>query len=60
MNCPKCYGLMISESDHRGEYKSCLACGYQSYAESPAEYIPETRRGRRQRLVSPRPPTYRR
>ena len=57
MNCPKCYGLMIAESDHHGEYLSCLACGYVSNPDPPEGYIPD--RGRRKRLVSPRPPKYR-
>ena len=52
MNCPRCRGKMIAESDYWGEYKSCaLGCGYVSYSE-PLDYTP-AHQGRRkaERLI---------
>ncbi len=28
INCPRCSGTMLSQSDAHGIYGSCLACGY--------------------------------
>ena len=57
MNCPKCWGRVIAEKDWQGAFKTCLACGRVSYLEPVEDYIPD--RGRRKRLVLPRPPKYR-
>ena len=55
MTCPRCFGLMLSESDHWGEYKSCaLGCGYVSYFE-PVDYTPATKQGRKEERLKGRP-----
>ncbi len=28
IQCPRCTGSMLAESDMHGAYSSCLACGY--------------------------------
>ena len=44
MTCPRCFGPMFPESDIHGEYRTCMCCGYVSYAEPPAPWVQETRR----------------
>ena len=54
MNCPRCFGLMLLESDIHGEYKSCLVCGHVSYPE-PVDYTPEKNTGRKAERLIGRP-----
>jgi len=46
VNCPRCFGLMLAESDIHGEFVTCITCGYVSYGE-PVDYTPATRQGLR-------------
>ena len=50
MNCPKCYGRVISEKDYHGEFSTCLACGRVSYLEPVEDYIPDRGRRKSERL----------